>query len=677
MKRYNPQEIEPNWQQVWAETEIYKTDMSRTSDKFYVIPFLPYPSGDLHVGHWYNYVGADVVARMHRMLGQNVFTTLGFDAFGLPAENAAIKRNIQPAVWTKQNIANMIEQIKSIGASYDWSHSLMTCDPAYYRWNQWLFLRLYEKGLAYRKKALVNWCPKDQTVLANEQVVGDNNVCERCGTPVVQKELEQWFYKITDYADRLLADMDSVDWPTKVKTMQTNWIGKSAGALVKFKLDGHDKHLEVFTTRPDTIFGATYMVMAPEHPLVKTITSEQQKNDVEKYITEAERKTELERQEGEKKKTGVFSGAYAVNPATGKKIPVWIADYVLMGYGTGAIMAVPAHDERDHDFATKFELPIRKVIEPVFTQTTDKHQVRGDLPFVERQAITAIVKHWSEDKYLGLKWKTVDWETFITGGVEKGQTPEEAALAELMEETGYLHAKLVRKLDKVHAKFFHVPKGENRLAHFSSFYFELLDGDKAEVDKSEQANHEVVWLSADEMENFRLPESHRYLWNQLQGNDKPFTGEGLMTDSEGYNGLDSSTAREKITDDLIEKKLAKAKTNYRLRDWLISRQRYWGTPIPVIYCEKCGIQPVPDKDLPVVLPEDVEFELTGQSPLVNRPDFVNTKCPNCGGLPNEKPIPWIPLWILAGTFCVTLMMKIARRFLIQRKLMHGLRLITI
>lgn len=477
MKRYNPKEIEPKWQKKWADSGLYKTDMSQTANKFYVIPMLPYPSGDLHIGHWYNFGPTDTVARFRRMLGQNVMTTIGFDAFGLPAENAAIKRGIQPAVWTHSNIETMTQQIKQIGASYDWDHSLATCDPDYYRWNQWLFLKLYEKGLAYRAKSVVNWCPKDQTVLANEQVIGEDNVCERCGTPVIQKEMESWYFKITDYTERLLADLESVDWPEKVKTMQVNWIGKSQGALVNFEVADSDKSIEVFTTRVDTIYGATYMVLAPEHPLVLEIVSSECRSRVEQYIEETSRKTELERKEGEKHKTGSFTGAYAINPATKEKIPVWIADYVLASYGTGAIMAVPAHDDRDHEFAEKFDLPIKEVIES--------------------------------------------------------------------------------------------PDG------FEGFY----------------------------------------------------TGEGILKNSDKFDGLNTAEAREKIIDELGS---AKEQTNYKLRDWLISRQRYWGTPIPIIYCQKCGPQPVPEADLPVVLPEDVEFELSGRSPLMDREDFVNTTCPKCG-----------------------------------------------
>ncbi|HET7827879.1 MAG TPA: leucine--tRNA ligase [Candidatus Saccharimonadales bacterium] len=471
MRRYNPKEIEPKWQKIWAETGIYKTDISRMADKAYVIPMLPYPSGDLHVGHWYNFGPADTVARFRRMLGQNVLTTIGFDAFGLPAENAAIKRGIQPAKWTYSNIEAMTKQIDQIGTSYDWGHSLTTCRPDYYRWNQWLFLKLYEKGLAYRAKALVNWDPEEKTVLANEQVIDGRG--ERSGALVERKELEQWFYKITDYADRLLDDLDTVDWPDKVKTMQTNWIGKSQGALVDFKVDGSDQKIKVFTTRPDTIFGATFLAVAPEHEILNKLSiSAEAKN----YMKEASRKTELERKEGEKQKTGVLSGHYALNPATKDKIPIWIADYVLPSYGTGAIMAVPAHDERDNEFAQKFDLPIKEVI----------------------------------------------------------------------------------------AK----PKD--------------FDG--------------------------------------------PYTGEGQLINSGKYDGMDSAEARRKITAEF-----GKSHVNYKLRDWLISRQRYWGTPIPIIYCDKCGTVPVPEKDLPVILPEDVEFSSTGRNPLLDRPDFVNAKCPKCDG----------------------------------------------
>ena len=630
MRRYNPKEIEPKWQQTWRETEIYKTDMARTSDKFYIIPMLPYPSGDLHIGHWYNFAPTDTVARFRRMLGNNVLTTIGFDAFGLPAENAAIKRNIQPAIWTHGNIKTMTGQLQQIGASYDWDHSLATCDPTYYKWNQWLFLKLYEKGLAYRAKALVNWCPKDQTVLANEQVVGDDNVCERCGTPVIQKEMEQWFFKITDYADRLLDDLENVDWPGKVKTMQENWIGKSRGALIDFAVDDSSDKLQVFTTRPDTIYGATFLVVAPEHKILNKLSiSEQAKN----YIEEASHKTELERKEGEKDKTGVFTGAYAVNPATKEKIPIWIADYVLMSYGTGAIMAVPSHDERDGEFAKKFSLPAKQVVGELFADESNPH--RQGFPVVPRQIIIAIVKHPTEPKYAMLNWSHNGYRTFVIGGIEAGETPEEAARREIAEEIGFKNIKSISKIGNQIVSVFHAAhKGENRIAFAQGLLVELEDLGADEVTPEEKAKHSLEWVSEERALDGKTGSEPPELLRRLKSNQLDssiMTGEGVVFDSGKYDGLSSAEAREKIVADLVKQGIAKERTNYRLRDWLISRQRYWGTPIPIVYCDKCGIQPVPEKDLPIILPEDVEFELTGRSPLVEREDFVNTTCPNCDG----------------------------------------------
>jgi leucyl-tRNA synthetase len=800
MKRYNPKEIEPKWQQVWRETGIYKADMSRTDDKFYIVPMLPYPSGDLHIGHWYNFAPTDTVARFHRMLGQNVFQTVGFDAFGLPAENAAIKRNTQPAVWTYGNIETMTRQLEQIGASYDWDHSLATCKPDYYRWNQWLFLKLFEKGLAYRARRMVNWCPKDLTVLANEQVVGEENVCERCGTPVIQKELEQWFFKITDYAERLLEDLENVDWPEKVKTMQENWIGKSQGALVKFKvaskadyvllhgfsgspktnffpwlakelgdkayipdlpnssrpdakeqaefvlknhkfsgdtvLLGHsygsvsvlrileqldkpvkktvlvagfaqpgfpdrkrpfeettdwnfdfkkikqnagelvilrasndtavvperadylqeklggrivdfeasDNHvtgeiepvvlenlganIEVFTTRPDTIYGATYMVLAPEHPVVKQITSDECRERVENYIEETKRKTELERKEGEKHKTGTFTGAYAVNPATKKKIPIWIADYVLASYGTGAIMAVPAHDERDREFAQKFELPIQEVVAN-FHVYEDRHKAREGLETLRRHVVDAIITN-GKGEYL-LLFENDDYH-FVGGGVDPEDKDDiEALKREIKEESGYIDIKSIREVSNtLSAHGYRATKNKNQIVD-GKFYEVVLGSDKRVDSEAEAGEHQLKWVKKEEVANLLSWYGHQAGWEQYLNGVKHFDGEGMLINSGKYSGLSSAEARERIVSDLAKEGIAKEQTNYRLRDWLISRQRYWGTPIPIIYCDKCGIQTVPEKDLPVVLPEDVEFELTGRSPLMEREDFVNTKCPNCGG----------------------------------------------
>ena len=479
--RYPFAEIEQKWQKTWAEKEVYKTDLSKVEKKLYHLNMFIYPSGaKAHIGHWYHYGPSDSWARYKKLKGFNVFEPMGYDAFGLPAENYAIKTGIHPYDSTIRNINAIREQLKKMGCMYDWNAELMTCDPEYYKWNQWLFLQLYKKGLAYRKNAPVNWCPNDQTVLANEQVQADGT-CERCGTLVIQKNLTQWFFKITDYAEELLQKLDSINWPEKTKLMQRNWIGKSEGAEIDFKVDESDEVIKVFTTRPDTLFGATYMVLSPEHPLVDKVTKEEFKKAVEEYRESIKSLTELERTSTSKEKTGVQVGAYAINPVNGKKIPIWIADYVLTTYGTGAIMAVPGQDERDWEFAEKFNLPIIRTVQP----------------------------------------------------------PQDF-------------------------------------------------------------------------------------------NGKAYIGEGPAINSDFLNRLYIKDAKKKITDWLENKGIGKRKINYKLRDWLISRQRYWGTPIPIIHCPKCGEVPVNEKDLPVELPYEVEFKPSGESPLQSNKDFINVKCPRCG-----------------------------------------------
>jgi len=494
MESYNPQEIEPKWQKRWEEDTLYKSVIDHTKPKFYALTMLPYPSGDLHIGHWYAMTPSDARARFKRMQGYNVVFPMGFDAFGLPAENAAIQRGIHPKTWTMRNIEHEREQLRSMGAMFDWDREAVSCLPGYYRWTEWCFLKFYEMGLAYRKKSPVDYCPNCKTTLAREQVIGEERICERCGTPVVKKDLAQWFWRITNYADELL-DFSTIDWPEKIKVLQTNWIGRSEGAEVIFKVAPEDMpadaeqgegELVVFTTRPDTLWGATFMVLAPEHPLVDRITKPAQRETVEHYKHEATRQSEIERLSTEKEKTGVFTGAYAVNPVNGKRIPIWVADYVLMTYGTGAIMAVPAHDERDFAFARKFGLPTPVVIRPP------------------------------------------EWD---------GGELEEA-----------------------------------------------------------------------------------------------YAGDGPMVNSGSFDGTPAPhPAVEKVTAWLDEQGVGKAAVNYRLRDWLISRQRYWGAPIPVVYCDKCGIVPVPYEDLPVLLPDDVDFMPTGESPLKYHDAFLHTTCPKCGG----------------------------------------------
>src|SRR5215210_5759841 len=482
-KTYDPTELERRWQERWAESGLYKTDEVENKPKHYALTMLPYPSGDLHVGHWYPMTPSDTRARFMRMNGFRVFFPIGFDAFGLPAENAAIQRGIQPREWTYSNIERMRVQLRQMGAMFDFDSEVVTCDPDYYRWNQWFFIKFFEKGLAYRKEAPVDWCPRDNTTLAREQVIGPDRRCERCGTPVIKKNLPQWLFKITDYADELL-DFSKIDWPERVKTLQTNWIGRSEGAEIEFDVPGYGP-IEVFTTRPDTLFGATFFVVAPEHPAVEKITTPEQRDEVRAYVERAARMSEIDRTDMTREKTGVSTGAYAINPTNGEEIPIYAADYVLLSYGTAAIMAVPAHHERDFEFARKYGIPIRTVIGPP------------------------------------------DWN---------GEELEEA-----------------------------------------------------------------------------------------------YTGEGPMVNSDGFDGLPSVEGKKAVTGWLEERGVGRAAVTYRLRDWLISRQRYWGTPIPIVYCQRCGMVPVPEEDLPVLLPEDAEFTPTGESPLKRDPDFYNTTCPRCGG----------------------------------------------
>src|SRR5690554_3980293 len=485
---YDFQAMEKKWQQAWDEQGLYKTGKDEDRKNYYALTMFPYPSGDLHIGHWYAMAPSDTRARYKRMQGYNVLFPMGFDGFGLPAENAAIKHNIHPGKWTYANIQRMRQQLKSMGAMFDWDREIITCDPEYYKWNQWLFLKFFEKGLAYKKYSPVDWCPNCNTTLAREQVIGEERICERCDTPVEKRELNQWYLKITDYADELL-NFGDLDWPQRIKTMQTNWIGRSEGVEFAMQVKDHDEKFTVFTTRIDTIYGVSFVVMAPEHPLVENITTAAQAEQVKAYIHKASRRTEIDRQSTATEKDGVFTGAYAIHPYTGQDIPIYIADYVLMGYGTGAIMAVPAHDQRDFDFAQKYNLPIPPVISP-----------KEGLP-----------------------------------------------------------------------------------------------------DSLEQA----------------------------------YTGPGKLINSDGWTGLDSQEAIEQMSQDIQERGIGKRQVNYRLRDWLVSRQRYWGTPIPIIHCKKCGPVAVPKKDLPVMLPEDAQFRPTGESPLRFHPEFLHTTCPHCGA-PAER-----------------------------------------
>ncbi|QNO16248.1 leucine--tRNA ligase [Alkalicella caledoniensis] len=468
------------WQKRWDETKLYKFNKENVDKKLYCLEMFSYPSGSkLHVGHWYNYGLTDSWARFKGMQGYEVFEPMGFDAFGLPAENYAIKTGIHPYDSTMENIRTMEEQLKKMGAMFDWDYEVITCNTDYYKWTQWLFVKLYEKGLAYRKEAPVNWCPDCNTVLANEQVL--DGLCERCSSEVTKKNLTQWFFKITEYADELLEKLDGLDWPEKTKLMQKNWIGKSTGAQITFDIKNHSDKVEVFTTRPDTLFGVTYVVLAPESPLVEKLTLPEYKEAVINYQEKTKKLKEIDRLSTTNEKTGVFTGSYAINPVNGKEVPIWIADYVLFSYGTGSVMAVPGHDERDFQFASKYNLPIDRVI------------------------------------------------------------------------AGY------------------------------------TDNDQL-----------------------------------------PYTGPGKLVNSGEFDGLDWEQGKKQIVESLSSRQKAENKVNYRLRDWLVSRQRYWGAPIPIIYCDNCGTVPVPEDQLPVELPYDVDFAPDGKSPLAKHEGFINTICPKCG-----------------------------------------------
>ena len=908
MHEYDPQKIEKKWQEEWDESGIYRAEDHSKKPKYYALIEFPYPSGDgLHVGHPRPYIGLDIIARKRRMEGHNVLYPIGWDAFGLPTENYAIKTGKNPRVVTKENTDTFRRQIQSLGVSFDWSREINTTDPKYYKWTQWIFLKFLEKGLAYKARIPINWCLKCRIGLANEEVVDDN--CERCGTPVEKKEKEQWMLAITKYADRLYDDLETIDYPERVKIQQRNWIGRSEGAEIEFKIDPppapsqregngipvfiqseKDKNLEkillelldlsirnkkrlvisggwavdiyadrrirnhndidgnvLYTdtkwwkeqlekigfkqippddfkkdpsyhlnfvkeengenykvdligigfndkkeiydmewSRPDswgfgqdniitrTFKGKTVEIFSvPVQLWLKIYDREKDRIDrmilnsistslsedrgefgyhttdlktwralqdrvlemranptkaedvlwqslrknltgfhfrrqhiIGKFVVDFvclekslivevdgdihdyqkkkdEARTKFLKQNSfrvirfsnkevledveavvnkineESKalpfgeglggvikvfttrpdtifgatfvaiagKEDKFTGRYVTNPATKEKIPVWEAEYVMSDYGTGAIMAVPAHDERDLEFAKKYNLPIKQVIGPVFENTTEYGKVRDELPIFERDSIMAIVKHWAEDKYIGLRYKNVDWQTLITGGPEGGQDTLDGAIAEIVQETGYLHPRFVKNLNKVHSKFYHVPKKINRFAHFTTFYFELEDGDRQEVSEEDKKLHEAEWLTKEEMTNFLSPRAHKYIWKSLFG-EAVYEDEGILTNSGEFDGFKTEEARNKITE-----KFGEAKVSYKLRDWVFSRQRYWGEPIPVVHCDKCGVVPVPEEELPVLLPEVEKYEPgpDGESPLANITEWVNTKCPQCGG----------------------------------------------
>jgi leucyl-tRNA synthetase len=589
---YNPQEIEPKWQKQWEADGLYATREDPDRPKWYLLTMLPYTSGDVHVGHWYPMTPSDAAARYKRMQGYNVFFPVGFDAFGLPAENAAIERGIHPHTWTMSNIANMRRQFRSMGAMWAWDREAITCLPEYYKWTQWFFLKFYEMGVAYWDSALVDFCPHCNTVLAREQVQGDDRHCERCKTRVLKKDVPHWKFRITQYADELL-DFSQIDWPERVRVMQTNWIGRSEGAEVVFTTEREDE-LPVFTTRPDTLWGATFMVLSPEHPLVDKLTTNPYREAVATYQAAAARLEEKDRTAEDKEKTGVFTGAYAINPVNGERIPIWIADYVLMTYGTGAIMAVPGHDQRDFDFALKFGLPIIPVIAP--PQDVAKSYVpAGTMREGFAQALAA-ARIPFEERGDGL---------YVTMSSEQADR-----YIRLAQE----HIRPGRRTEVVGARW--------------AFVFEdavLPWGVRKEVHILTrcQALEPAVSERRTVMEMLFGVEFYRDL---LYHN-----AYGTMMHSDAFSGTPGDEAVARVTGWLEEQGTGKFAINYRLRDWLISRQRYWGAPIPMIHCPSCGIVPVPYADLPVRLPEDAEIPKTGENALLYHAGFRNVTCPQCGG----------------------------------------------
>jgi leucyl-tRNA synthetase len=595
---YNPAEIEPRWQERWERDGLYHSNIDESKPKHYALTMLPYPSGDLHIGHWYAMTPSDTRARYMRMKGYNVLFPMGFDAFGLPAENAAINRNIHPQKWTYANIERMRKQLRSMGAMFDWRREAVSSDPEYYRWTQWFFIQFFKNGLAYHKMSPVDWCPHCNTTLAREQVWGDDRHCERCNTPVIKKNLDQWFFRTTKYAEELLYYGD-IDWPERVRVLQTNWIGKSEGAAVIFTTEQGDA-LEVFTTRPDTLFGATFMVLAPEHPLVAKLTTPAQSTQVEAYIVEATRQTDVQRESTDKEKTGVFTGGYAINPVNGKRIPVWIADYVLMTYGTGAIMAVPAHDERDFAFAIKFGLPIIPVIDrPDGVAKSVVFPGSVQPGFGAKLAAAGIactvgpVGRFGEGLFVTLKREQVDGYVAL---VRENLLPDR-----WNDVVGgrwlVVFADGVHELDSVEA--------DAEILNRCKSIYEPVEGNRSTMERVS-----------------KLPFYQDVLFHSEYG---------TMIHSGAFSGTPGDLAKKEVTAWLEKQCKGKATINFRLRDWLISRQRYWGSPIPMIHCPKCGVVPVPEDQLPVLLPDDVEWKPTGESPLKLHPTWRLTTCPECGG----------------------------------------------
>ena len=660
---YNFKNIEKKWQKRWLEDRVFKAADKSKKPKYYQLETFPYPSAEgLHVGHPKGHIAEDIHARYIRMRGKEVLYTIGWDAFGLPTENYAIKVGKAPREVAEANVKNFKRQVQMFGLSYDWDREINTSSPEYYKWTQWLFIQLFKKGLAYKSKAKVNWCPSCMTVLANEQVINNSKVknqnvklqgkiqneenvisrgvCERCGAEVEQRDMNQWFLKITDYAERLLKGLSKLDWPEATKKRQEDWIGKSEGALIKFPLvkvfgQADGKHfMEIFTTRPDTLFGATFLVVSPELAQKWIEVGWQANEEVTEYIKKSLTKKELDRLENQKDKTGVFSGIYAINPGNKEEIPVWVADYVLGSYGTGAIMAVPAHDQRDFEFAKKFELPVKEVVVPDFGKLLPNEK------YVE--GVVVIGYDQENGELLGLRWKNkATW--LVGGGKEKGESFEEAARRELAEETGYKSVLTFIPLGSVYSHYYNDKKNINRRSFSHNFLAIINRSKQGSTNLETHEDFVPKWYNIKTLrEEIRKvgggiehwlaildrAEEAISAYEQKKTFEPPsYSGEGVLVNSGKFDGVDSEKACWEITKFVKGKK----QVQYKIRDWSVSRQRYWGVPIPMINCKKCGVVPVLEKDLPVLLPDLKDYRPKGMPPLESSDAFIDVACPKCKG----------------------------------------------
>lgn len=631
------QNVEKKWQEYWKNHHTFEAHIDKSKEKYYYLVEFPYPSGaGLHVGHVRSYTALDTLARKKRLMGYNVLFPMGWDAFGAPAEQYAIKNHIHPSIAVKENIKTFKSQIEKLGISFDWSREFATTDPEYYKWTQWQFLQFFKHGMAYKAKKNINWCPKCKMGLSNEDSSG--GVCERCGTQVVQKEKEQWMLRMSDYAEDLIDGLNDTDFQERTKVAQINWIGKSTGAEVDFKLKQVNEKLTVYTTRPDTLYGVTFMVIAPEHPYVDLYSGLiKNMNEVIDYREQTNKKTEFERTQLVKDKTGIkLEGLSAINPINNKEIPIYISDYVMMNYGTGAIMAVPAHDTRDYDFAKKFGIDIIQVLEE---ETGTPHSDES-----KKNSIVAIVYDEKQDRYLTINWGNNGGRLFVGGTIKENESSLECAIREIAEETGYTDISLVKTAFKINHHYYAYNKDKYFNIQATPFLFTLNSDKMVSQNLDDDEKFQVEWVSKDIIQKEIVDELHKKSF-EYTVNETAMVGDGIHINSDVLDGLHKEEAISKMISYLEEKGIGRKKTNYKLQDWIFTRQRFWGEPIPLIYCDDCGWVAVPDEDLPVLLPNVAEYEPTddGESPLARIDEFVNTTCPHCGK-PAKRETDTMPNW---------------------------------